>query len=133
MLLTGNGYGGFAPARIYDGGGGAPNSVVFGDFNDDGRLDIGVGNDLTGSVGVLLNGDSLSLTEGAVDEGTQTVQLDGWLSSDPNQPSNTLSYAWDLDGNGSFETAGMTPTYSTAGLDGPAVRTVTLRVTDNGD
>jgi PKD repeat protein len=43
-----------------------------------------------------------------------------------------LTYEWDLDDNGSFETAGSTPTFSAAGLDGPSMVTVTLRVTDTG-
>ena len=41
------------------------------------------------------------------------------------------AFAWDLDGNGTFETAGPTPTFSAAGLNGPGSRVVTLRVTDN--
>jgi secreted trypsin-like serine protease len=48
--------------------------------------------------------------------------------SDPEgQP---VAYAWDLDGNGSFETPGLNPTFSAAGLDGPLVRTVTLQACD---
>jgi predicted extracellular nuclease len=41
-----------------------------------------------------------------------------------------LTYAWDLDGNGSFETAGRTPSFA-AGLTAPATYTVTVQVTDN--
>jgi hypothetical protein len=41
-----------------------------------------------------------------------------------------LTYEWDLDDNGSFETVGQNPSFSAAGLDGPASRTVKLRVTD---
>ena len=41
------------------------------------------------------------------------------------------AFAWDLDGNGTFETAGPTPTFSAAGLNGPGSRAVTLRVTDS--
>jgi hypothetical protein len=66
-----------------------------------------------------------------VDEGSNVV-LSGAASSDPNQPANTLTYAWDIDNNGSFETAGINPTFSAAGLDGPSSRTVRLQVTDNG-
>ena len=46
--------------------------------------------------------------------------------SDAN--GDSLTYAWDLDNNGSFETAGQTPTY-TAG-DGPASPTVRVQVSD---
>lgn len=42
-----------------------------------------------------------------------------------------LAYEWDLDGNGTFETAGQNPTFSAAGLDGPTNRSVKLRVTDS--
>jgi predicted extracellular nuclease len=48
--------------------------------------------------------------------------------SDPN--SDTLSYAWDVDDNGSFETAGQTATFSASGLDGPSSRTVEVQVSD---
>jgi endonuclease/exonuclease/phosphatase family metal-dependent hydrolase len=46
--------------------------------------------------------------------------------SDAN--GDSLTYSWDLDNNGSFETAGQTPTY-TAG-DGPASPTVRVQVSD---
>jgi hypothetical protein len=59
-----------------------------------------------------------------------TVTLTGAASSDPDT-GDTLTYAWDLDNNGSYETAGMTPTFSAAGMDGPTSRTVGLRVTDS--
>jgi plastocyanin len=55
----------------------------------------------------------------------QMVNFDGFASSDPDGP--LMSYEWDLDGNGSFETSGATPSraYGTAGtID------VKLRVTD---
>jgi predicted extracellular nuclease len=41
-----------------------------------------------------------------------------------------LSYAWDLDGNGTFETPGQNVTFSAD--DGPAAPTVKVQVTDNG-
>jgi predicted extracellular nuclease len=43
-----------------------------------------------------------------------------------------LSYAWDLDGNGSFETPGQTATFSARNLRAPATRTIRVRVTDDG-
>jgi predicted extracellular nuclease len=50
--------------------------------------------------------------------------------SDPE--GGPLTYAWDLDNDGTFETAGQTPTFSAAALDGPASHTVGVRVTDDG-
>jgi uncharacterized protein len=41
-----------------------------------------------------------------------------------------LTYAWDLDGNGTFETPGQTATF--AAPDGPASPTVAVRVVDDG-
>ncbi len=49
--------------------------------------------------------------------------------SDPD--GDALTYSWDLDNNGSFETAGQNPTFSAAGRDGPSSQTVVLRVCDN--
>ncbi|HKY42980.1 MAG TPA: SBBP repeat-containing protein [Pyrinomonadaceae bacterium] len=49
--------------------------------------------------------------------------------SDPD--ADPLTYDWDLDNNGSFETAGQTPTFSAVGRDGPSSQTVVLRVCDD--
>ena len=57
-----------------------------------------------------------------------TVGLTGNGSDPDNDP---LSFAWDLDSNGSFETSGRTPTFSAAGLDGPGNRSVAIEVCDN--
>lgn len=59
-----------------------------------------------------------------VNEGS-SVTLNGTAASDPN--GDQLTFAWDLDNNGSFETSGAAPTFT--GADGPSVHTVTLRVT----
>jgi hypothetical protein len=40
-----------------------------------------------------------------------------------------LSYAWDLDGNGTFETAGQSVSFSPD--DGPSTPLVKVRVTDD--
>jgi len=48
--------------------------------------------------------------------------------SDPD--GDELSYAWDLDANGSFETLGQNVSFSAAGLQAPASPTVSVRVTD---
>ena len=60
-----------------------------------------------------------------VDEGS-TVALDGTASNDPD--GDTLTYDWDLDNDGTFETPGATPTF--AGVDGLVIQTVVLKVCD---
>ena len=71
-----------------------------------------------------------------------SVQLDGSGTTDPDQPNDTLTYEWDLDGDDQFGETGddaargdetaMTPTFSAAGLAGLSSVTVDLRVTDDG-
>ena len=46
--------------------------------------------------------------------------------------ADLLTYEWDLDGDGTFETLGQTPTFSAAGLAAPQTRTISVRVTDLG-
>lgn len=63
-----------------------------------------------------------------VDEGgSVSVSATG---SDPD--GQQLSYAWDLDNNGSFEAPGQSATFSAASLDGPSSRTIKVRGTDTG-
>jgi Ca2+-binding RTX toxin-like protein len=76
-----------------------------------------------------------------VDEGG-TVTLDASASTDGEQATNTLAFAWDLDGDGVFGEAGPdalrgdevgpNPVFSAADFDGPATVTVSLRITDHG-
>jgi endonuclease/exonuclease/phosphatase family metal-dependent hydrolase len=55
------------------------------------------------------------------------------LSASGSDPEGgTLTYAWDLDDNGSYETIGQSPTFSAATLDGPSSRAVHVQVTDDG-
>ena len=68
-------------------------------------------------------GGSYSVNEG----GTITLTARG---SDPN--GDTLTYAWDLDGNGSFETPGSSVDFSAAQLQAPGSVTVAVRATDSG-
>lgn len=43
--------------------------------------------------------------------------------------SGGVSYSWDLDNDGSFETPGQSATFSAAALDGPGSRTISVQVT----
>ncbi len=62
----------------------------------------------------------------AVNEGG-TADLKG-SGQDPD--GDALTFAWDLDNDGTFETPGQKVTFSAVGLDGLSSRTVRLRVTD---
>jgi PKD domain len=63
-----------------------------------------------------------------VDEGA-SVQL---IATGTDPENGPLTYAWDLDNDGTYETAGMTPTFSAAALDGPSSHTVGVQATDDG-
>jgi predicted extracellular nuclease len=64
----------------------------------------------------------------SVDEGGSVL-----VSATGDDPEGgTLSYAWDLDDNGTFETPGQSATFSAAGVDGPSAHTVAVQVTDEG-
>jgi len=65
----------------------------------------------------------------AVGEGGSVVVTA--VGNDPD--GGSLTYAWDLDNNGSFETPGQSVTFSAVGLDGPSSHTIKVRVTDNGN
>ncbi len=67
-----------------------------------------------------------------VNEGAQ-VQLDGTASTAGGAGGAITTYEWDLDGNGTFETPGAIAAFDASLIDGPAVFTVTLRVTDNAE
>ena len=72
-----------------------------------------------------------------------SVRLDASGTYDAEQPDNrTLTYDWDLDGDGVYgetgagaergDEVGMTPTFDAAGLGIGSFVTVSLRVTDDG-
>jgi hypothetical protein len=50
--------------------------------------------------------------------------------SDPDD--GLLTYRWDLDNNGLYETPGHSATFSAAGLDGPSSHLISVQVTDSG-
>ncbi|MDX1963636.1 MAG: fibronectin type III domain-containing protein [Pirellulales bacterium] len=86
----------------------------------------------------VLNAPPIADAGGAyrVDEGLG-AQLSAAASYDPAGPSDTLSYAWDLDNDGQYDDAsGVTVNFSSAQLnalglnDSGQVLTVFLRVTD---
>jgi uncharacterized protein len=55
------------------------------------------------------------------------------IGADPDETdpaTSTLTYDWDLDNDGTFETSGATVAFSASGLDGPSSREVRVRVTD---
>ena len=60
-----------------------------------------------------------------VEGGSVTVSATG---TDPD--GDALSYAWDLDGNGTFEKPGASFVFSAAGIQAPATRTFSVQVTD---
>jgi secreted trypsin-like serine protease len=53
------------------------------------------------------------------------------LHASGSDPEGPLTYSWDLDRNGTFETPGLHPTFSAARLDGPLVRNITLQGCDS--
>ncbi|MCB9010067.1 MAG: ExeM/NucH family extracellular endonuclease, partial [Ardenticatenaceae bacterium] len=81
-------------------------------------------------VGLALNAPPTVSAGGpySVNEGG-SVLLTASGSDPEGQP---LTYAWDLDNNGSYETAGQSATFSAAALDGPGSATVGVQVTDIG-
>jgi len=52
------------------------------------------------------------------------------IGNDPN--GDTLTYAWDLDNNGSFETPGQSATFDATPLTAPGTYTVKVQATDPG-
>jgi PKD repeat protein len=63
-----------------------------------------------------------------VDEGS-SVSLNA-ANSGHDPYGDEVTFEWDLDNDGSFETSGVTPSFQ--GIDGPSVQTVVLRVTGQG-
>jgi uncharacterized protein len=83
----------------------------------------------TASTTVTVNNVAPTASAGGpytVDEGSSIT-----LAAAGTDPGNDpLTYAWDLDNDGTFETPGQSAPF--AGIDGPATFTVSVRVTDDG-
>ena len=98
------------------------------------RENISFGNEQVNTAPTAEAGGPYSVTEG----GTVTLAGSG---SDLEQDAASLTYEWDLDGDGIFgetgeaarqgDEVGTAPAFNAAGLDGPSSYTVTLRVTDD--
>ncbi|NIO11911.1 MAG: PKD domain-containing protein, partial [Deltaproteobacteria bacterium] len=58
-----------------------------------------------------------------------TAQLNGSATDPDFQP---ISFSWDLDNDGQFESPGQTVVFNAVNRDGPSVQTVVLKATDNG-
>lgn len=55
------------------------------------------------------------------------------VTASGNDPEGgTLTFSWDLDNDGSFETPGQSATFSAAGVDGPSSHMIMVQVTDSG-
>ncbi len=53
------------------------------------------------------------------------------LTASGNDPEGSaLTYVWDLDGDGEYETSGQDATFSAAAIDGPASQPIAVQVTD---
>jgi predicted extracellular nuclease len=100
------------------------------DFSADYPGDVARGtSDHDPNVGAFVINDPPIVDAGGpytVNEGSSVT-----LTATGTDPENgPLTYAWDLDNNGTFESPGQSVDF--AGVDGPATFTVNVRVTDNG-
>lgn len=80
-----------------------------------------VGLDLVNAPPVVDAGGLYTVTEGA----SVTVTATG---VDPE--GTAVTFSWDLDGDGTFETPGQSAAFSSAGISAPATRIVSVRATD---
>jgi secreted trypsin-like serine protease len=124
------------------------------DFDADGQFDDGSGQTVTrtfptqGSYPVRLaaitpEGDSIVAQQTVAVNGTPTAVSRSYVvreggsvtlaGSGADPEGGAVTYSWDRDNNGSFETAGRSFRFSAARIDGPARRTVRLRVCDTAN
>lgn len=112
-----------------------PDADFYGSDSFTYRASDGQGGSDTATVAITVNpvNDNPAAVAGgpyAANEGA-SVTLDASGSSDIDNTAGQLTYEWDLDGNDTFETTGVAPSFSAATLDGPTQRTVKLRVRDS--
>lgn len=81
-------------------------------------------------VPVVAGPAELAVTPPTVDAGGPYSVAEGARVELNATGESVLSYAWDLDGDGSFESDDQEVTFSAAGLDGPVSRLVRVRATD---
>ena len=79
-------------------------------------------------VGLRLNDPPTVSAGGPYSVGEGSSVLVTATGTDPD--NDPLSYAWDLDNNGTFETPGQSATFDAASLDGPSSYTINVQVTD---
>jgi uncharacterized protein len=81
-------------------------------------------------VGVTLNDAPTADAGGpySVNEGSSVVVS----ATGTDFENGALTYAWDLDNNGSFETPGQSATFSAPANSAPATLTIKVQVTDDG-
>ena len=139
VLLLGDGHGTLGTPLAFATGD-TPIGLVASDFDADGKPDLAIANRNANTVSVLLNDyarSSVLADAGgpySIDEATIAS-----LSA-AGSTGTGLTYAWDFDADGVFgESAygctfgdenGVHPLFSALSLDGPASRTIRLRVTD---
>lgn len=69
----------------------------------------------------------------SADAGTYSVPEGGSVGlngAGNDDDLDAVTFSWDLDNNGTFETPGQTPTFPAAGRDGPSSQTIVLKVCD---
>ena len=76
-------------------------------------------------MGITLGSPTVTAAPATVAEGGSTTLT----VSGTDQSGGALTYAWDLDNDGSYETPGAAPVFSAAAIDGPATRTVGVQAT----
>jgi len=104
-----------------------------GDFTARGRIQDKDGGftDYTIQITVLPANQPPTADAGGPYSGAEGSSL--LVTASGNDPEGgTLTYAWDLDNDGAFETAGQSATFSATSLDGPSSHTVAVQVTDDG-
>lgn len=79
---------------------------------------------------VLTTGADAPVTPPQVSAGGPYTVAEGGSVQVSATGAAALSYAWDLDGDGSYETAGQRVSFSAASIDGPTSRLVRVRATD---